>query len=141
MVKIQAFKAWDWFFKGVIFLFTVGMDMVEISRIKRSAENKRFLKFIFSEKELAEHTERNFNLSSIAAAFCAKEAFAKAVGTGFRGFGFKDVQVFHDSLGKPYISLSGKAEELFSKDIKSISLSLTHTKNYAAGVVLCERIS
>ena len=113
--------------------------MVEISRIRNSIKNPKFLKFIFSSEEIKELEKKNFSVSSIAAAFCAKEAFSKAVGTGFRGFFFKDVQVFHDNLGRPYIVLKGKAKELFEGSINNISLSLTHTKNYACGVVLCEK--
>lgn len=118
-------------------MISTGIDMIEISRIKKSIKKPRFLKFIFSKEEIDFLKKIKFNVQSISAAFCAKEAFAKAMGSGFRGFSFRDINIFHDDLGKPYISLSGNAEKLFSSNILEISLSLTHTKNYACAVVVC----
>ena len=112
--------------------------MVEIERIKKSVKNQKFIKLVFSEREIEELKIKNFSIQSIAASFCGKEAFSKAVGTGFRGFYFKDVEILHNQLGKPYIVLSGNAKKLFGKDILYTCVSLTHTKNYACGFVLCD---
>ena len=114
--------------------------MVEISRIEKSMKRPGFLKFVFSEEEMFYFEKKNFPCQSIAAAFCAKEAFSKAVGTGVRGFKLKEVELLHNDLGAPYISLKGNAKKLFS-GITNISVSLTHTKNYASAVVLCENIN
>lgn len=115
----------------------VGIDLIETSRIRKSVGNPRFFKKIFSELELQELKKKQFNIQSISARFCAKEAFAKAVGLGFRDFSFRDVQIFQDTLGKPYVCLDGKAKELFESPDYEFSVSLTHTKNYASAVVIC----
>ena len=119
-------------------MISVGIDMVEISRIKKSMTNPRFFKVVFSEAE-NEALQEKLTAQSVAARFCAKEAFSKALGTGFRKFGFKDVQVFKDTLGKPYIVLSEKVKPLLDKSNYEISLSLSHTKYYACAVVVIEK--
>jgi len=112
--------------------------MVEINRIRKSVKNPKFLSLVFGEKENFE-IQKKFSVQSIAARFCAKEAFSKAVGLGFRGFSFKDVEVLHDNLGKPYISLEGSAKKLMKNENYEISVSLTHTKSYASAVVVIEK--
>ena len=111
--------------------------MIEIHRIERSIKNRKFLKSFFSTEEIKEFEKRKFKVDSIAAAFCAKEAFSKAMGTGLRGFSLKDVQLLHNSLGMPYILLDGNAKELFSSLIDEMSVSLTHTESYACAAVVC----
>lgn len=118
-------------------MFTVGVDMVEIPRIKKSIKNIAFIKSFFGREEIKEFEKKKFNAKSIAASFCAKEAFSKAMGTGFRGFSLKDVQILHNGLGMPYIKLCNTAKEKFGDSIKEISVSLTHTENYACAVVIC----
>lgn len=118
-------------------MINVGVDLVETSRIKKSIQNPRFLSKVFSNIEIQKLEEKNFNIQSISARFCAKEAFSKAVGLGFREFTFRDVQIFQDEFGKPYIVLDGKAKELFDNSNYEFSVSLTHTKSYASAVVIC----
>jgi len=111
--------------------------MLEISRIKRSMKNKRFLKFILGNEEYIQLEKKKFPVQSIAANFCAKEAFSKAVGTGMRGFGIKNVQILRDEIGKPYIFLTKSALKIAEDKNLDFSVSLTHTKTYACAVVLC----
>ena len=111
--------------------------MVEISRVKKSMENPRFLNFILGEKEYEQLKNKNFISQSVAANFCAKEAFAKAVGTGFRVFNVKEVQILRDNLGKPYIFLTGDAFKKWGENGYKFSVSLTHTKELASAVVVC----
>lgn len=118
-------------------MYSVGIDMVEIARIKKSMKNPRFLKFILGEEEYKELESKKFISQSVAANFCAKEAFAKAVGTGFRGFNIREVQILRDNLGRPYIFLTGKAFETWGKGEYKFSVSLTHTKELASAVVVC----
>ena len=118
-------------------MFTVGIDMVEIPRIKKSIKNITFITSFFGKEEIKEFERKKFNASSIAASFCAKEAFSKAMGTGFRGFSLKDVQLLHTDLGMPYIKLCNTAKEKFGDLVKEMSVSLTHTENYACAVVIC----
>lgn len=90
---------------------TVGIDMAEIERIKASAENESFLKRVFSETEISYAFKKKNYAESLAAFFAAKEAFGKALGTGIAGFSPKEVSVFHDDKGKPYLRFSGSAEK------------------------------
>jgi holo-[acyl-carrier protein] synthase len=112
----------------------IGIDMLEINRIRKSAINPRFLSRVFGERELAIYKERGSPASFLAANFCAKEAFSKAVGTGIRGFELKDVQLLRDNLGKPYLSLSGKAKILAGN--MDFDVSVSHTKEHAIAVVI-----
>lgn len=118
-------------------MVSVGVDMVEISRIKKSMQNARFLKFILGSEEYSQLEQKKFPIQSIAANFCAKEAFSKAIGTGIRGFGIKNIQILRDDIGKPYIFLTGNALKKAEDKNLVFSVSLTHTKTYACAVVVC----
>ncbi len=123
-----------------------GTDLVEIGRIAKSMENPRFLERVYSAEELALLRERakadtplHLSPSAVntaAANFCAKEAFAKALGTGVRGFSLSEVSVLRDELGKPYLSLSGNAQKLVHEQGLTLSVSLSHAKEYATAVVV-----
>lgn len=114
----------------------VGIDMAEIDRIKKSAENENFLSRIFAPQELDYAFKKKNHAESLAAFFAAKEAFAKAMGSGFRGFSPREVYVEHDELGKPMLSFSGKAAEMVREKGLSFDVSLTHTDTFAAAVVI-----
>ena len=72
----------------------------------------------------------------MAACFAAKEAFAKALGTGVRGFSLNEVSVAHDEWGAPFLRLSGSALAIAEEKNLSFSLSLTHTDGMAGAVVV-----
>lgn len=116
-------------------IFT-GIDIIEIDRIRKSIKNPRFLSRLFSPQELKYFVSRDFNVSTIAASYCAKEAFAKALGTGIRGFSLNEVSVLRDGLGAPYLSLSGKAKEIVKSRNLTISISLSHTRYYATAMLV-----
>lgn len=118
---------------SVMKMISNGIDMIEIDRIKKSIESETFLKEVYGSEELL--SLKGKKPQSYAAAFCAKEAFSKALGTGIRGFSLNEVEVLHDGLGKPYFKLSGEAERLCREKGLQLSLSITHTENYAAAVV------
>ncbi len=118
-------------------MYSVGLDMVEIARIEKSMKSPRFLKVILGDSEYSQLEEKKFPKQSVAANFCAKEAFSKALGTGMRGLNMKDIQILRDSLGKPYFLLSGSALNVSNKKNLDFSLSITHTKDYACAVVVC----
>lgn len=112
--------------------------MVEISRIERSVGNERFSRGVYGDRELAELRERR--AESYAGAFCAKEAFSKAIGTGIRGFKLTEVQLLHDELGAPYLHLSGNAQQIaMSKGFVNFSVSITHTADLATAIVIGEK--
>ena len=114
----------------------IGIDLVEIPRIRKSLELKGFLERVFSPEERLMLKKRKDMAQSAAACFAAKEAFSKAVGTGLVGFSLRDVSVLRDGLGAPYIKLSARAGELYGGE--KIFVSLTHTKDTAAAVVIIE---
>lgn len=112
-----------------------GIDLVEIERIQRSAENPRFIEKVYGENERKELTESEFAPQHLAGAFAAKEAFSKALGTGIRGFSLCEVEILHDSLGAPYFLLSGQAKQLAARQNFDFSVSITHTDTLAAAIV------
>ncbi len=112
-----------------------GIDLIEIERIKNSLRRPRFLARVFSKEEIAFFETRHFAAETIAASFAAKEAFSKALGTGFVGFDLREVSVLRDEQGAPYLSFTGKAKALVESKHLSFALSLTHTRSLAAAVV------
>lgn len=116
-------------------LFT-GIDLTEIERIKKSCQNPRFIARVFSATEQKYFASKPNPYPSMAAAFAAKEAFSKAIGTGIRNFALAEVSVEHDLLGAPYLTFSGNAAEIVRKRKLSFSLSLTHTDTIAAAFVV-----
>lgn len=116
-------------------LFT-GIDLTEIERIKKSCQNPRFIARVFSAKEQEYFASKRNPYPSMAAAFAAKEAFSKALGTGIRGFKLNEVSVEHDPLGAPFFTFTGHAAEIVRQRKLSFSLSLTHTDTVAAAFVV-----
>ena len=108
----------------------VGIDIIEVSRISEliSAGDK-FLSRNFSAAEI-EYFSRNsaIRAETVAGNFAAKEAFAKALGTGFRGFGLIDIEVLRNQLGAPHIVFRGEQS--------SAQVSISHTKTTAVAVVI-----
>lgn len=113
-----------------------GTDIIEIDRIKSSSKNPKFLSRVFSPAELKYFSQKSFNVSTIAANFCAKEAFSKAMGTGFRGFSMNEISVLRDSVGAPYFIFSGNAKKIVLAEKFKLSLSLSHSREYATAVVI-----
>ena len=116
-------------------LFT-GIDLTEIERIKKSCQNPRFIARVFSAKEQEYFASKRNPYPSMAAAFAAKEAFSKALGTGIRGFELNEVSVEHDPLGAPFFTFTGHAADIVRQRKLSFSLSLTHTDTVAAAFVV-----
>ena len=116
----------------------IGTDIIEVSRLAKAIENSRFLERYFTEAENAYFLLKNRNPQTIATSFAAKEAFSKALGTGFRGFSLTDVEVLRNNLGKPYINVYNNAARLVGDGI--IHVSLTHIKEYASAYVIIEKV-
>lgn len=115
-------------------MYTVGIDIVDIERIEKSASNGRFLSRVFSKKELDFFSAKKNPFPSMAGSWAAKEAFSKSLGTGLNGFSLNEVSVMRDENGKPFLELSGKALEI-AKDL-SFSVSISHTAALATAVVI-----
>ncbi len=117
-----------------------GIDLTEIERIKKSTENPRFTARVFSAKEQEYFASKRNPYPSMAAAFAAKEAFSKALGTGIRGFALNEVSVEHDPLGAPFFTFTGSAAEIVRRRKLTFSLSLTHTDTVAAAFVIATEV-
>ena len=119
----------------------IGTDIIEVARVKKAISQEALKKKVFSEREIA-YCESQKGEESFAARFAAKEAFFKALGTGWRdGMGITEVEILNDDLGKPSIHLSGKANEVFEqKGGTHIHVSLSHIKEKAIAFVIIERL-
>lgn len=114
----------------------VGFDLCEIGRMEKQAENDRFLNRFFTEKEAAYIRSRNRNAAqTLAGIFAAKEALAKALGTGIT-FELKDIEVLHSGEGQPYYALRGEAARLAGGD--RFLLSISHDGGMAGAVCIRE---
>lgn len=99
-------------------------------------KNPRFIARVFSREEIALFESRGMNPQTVAANWAAKEAFAKAMGTGIRGFSLCEVSVLRDSLGAPFFKLSGGALRAAQKRNLLFSVSLSHTDDLALAFVI-----
>ena len=115
-----------------------GIDIIDINRIKRVIYKygNRFKTRCFSVSEIERSEKRYNSVESYAKRYAAKEACAKALGTGLaRGVFWKDIQVENNEYGKPFIKLNGKAKEIFKNmnktSNKQIEVSLSDEKKYA----------
>jgi len=122
----------------------LGTDITEVPRIARSIERygDRFLKRIYTAGEIAYCLARQkTSAESFAARFAAKEAGAKALGTGIsRGIGWQEIEVVRAPGQAPQLRLSGRAAARAERlGVTHISLSLTHTVETALAVVIMER--
>ncbi|XOQ44739.1 MAG: Multifunctional fusion protein [Clostridium sp.] len=115
-------------------MLLVGTDLVEIARIEKSMKNPLFCSRILGRTEYEQLARRGFPAQSVAASFCAKEAFSKAVGTGIGGFRLREVELLRMPGKRPELRLSGKAAELAGK--MQFSVSVTHTATTAAATVV-----
>lgn len=116
----------------------IGVDLVDISRIKRAIErNPRFLARVYTQQELSYATnEEKLKFRSLAGMWAAKEAFAKATGQGFRDFALNDVEVLHDALSAPTLKLHNKA--LVYAVGTRIHLSISHSEDMATAYCVIE---
>ena len=114
----------------------VGVDIIEIDRIEEAALSWQgsFLKRVYTEAELESSGNKP---SSLAARFAAKEAVMKALGTGARGLGWKDIEVLSNSEGAPFVRLHGRAYDK-AKEIgmSQFAISMSHSKHYAIAMVV-----
>lgn len=125
-----------------------GIDVVEVVRMKKelTRAGDRFCKMLFTEDEIAYcRSSANIHVQSqrFGGRFAAKEAFFKALGTGWRnGLGWKDVEVRNDALGKPRLSLRNQARERVEElNISNIQVSISHGKDVAVSIVILEKLS
>lgn len=119
-------------------MISVGTDLIEIKRIEKSIKRPGFLKRILGDTEYLELKNRDFPAQSVAANFCAKEAFLKSVGKGLFDIDLRNIEVLREKSGKPYFKLTNM--NWLTENIK-FSVSITHTKEYALAFVVAEHNS
>ena len=124
-------------------IYGIGTDIVEVKRIRESLSKYgiALAKKILTSQELLIYNRTEGKENFLAKRFAAKEAFAKALGTGMRfPVNFKSIEVFHDLLGKPKIKTIPKLTSLVkSHNIKHCHLSISDEKNIAAAFVILEQ--
>jgi holo-[acyl-carrier protein] synthase len=119
-----------------------GIDITEVGRIQKVLERygPRFLDRVYTAAEQAYCLARRNGAESLAARFAAKEAAAKALGTGISfGVTWPEIEVIRDSRGKPGLRFHGRAGELAARlGVVNVALSLTHTDRLAMASVVLE---
>ena len=115
----------------------IGVDIIEIGRVRQAIRNnKNFLSKLFTEREIDYFISRNMNSEVIAGNFADKEAVSKALGTGMRGFSFKDIEILRNELGKPEVILHNGANLIGNKLVENnnslrVHLSISHNNSSA----------
>ena len=122
----------------------IGTDVVENERIKNSIKNDKFIKRIFSKKEIILSKKYKDKSGYYSKRFAAKEALVKAIGTGIRyNINFKDISIVNDRLGKPKFYIIDKLKFIIKKKFKSknveIFLSLSDEKKYSIAFVVIQK--
>lgn len=120
----------------------VGIDLVEVSRLEEAVQRhgERFLNRIFTEEEQRYCNSKAHAAQFYAARFAAKEAVAKAFGTGIGAeLGWLDIEVRHNAAGGPEVRLQGKGTDLArARGVREVLISLTHTPSTAAASVILQ---
>ncbi len=122
-------------------IFGIGTDIVEIWRVgDKLARTKGLKEKVFTPREIEYCEARKMSAQHFAARFSAKEAFLKAMGTGWSGGRkFDEIEVLNNELGKPELFVHGKVKEFCEAHaITGMEVSLSHIKDLAQAVVVLE---
>lgn len=115
----------------------IGLDIIELDRIRRIVDRQPgFIKRILTNTEIEKFSSlsKERKVEFLAGRFAAKEAYAKALGTGIgEELSFQDIEVMNNRRGKPIIKTNGEHSH-------NIHLSITHSREYAAAQVIIEKI-
>ena len=123
-------------------IFGIGTDLIEVERVADKMEKKQgFKELVFSAGEIIYCEARTYKYEHYAARFAAKEAFLKAIGTGWRnGTAFNEIEIYNDEEGKPEISFHGlTAKTIADMKLGKIFVSLSHLKTIACAMVIIEK--
>ena len=122
----------------------IGVDIIQNSRIKSLVKNKIFINRTFGKKEIKLSLMTKNKTNYFAKRFAAKEALAKAFGTGFRkNLNFKDIEILNDKIGKPYYYKSKKINNIVNKRFKikeyDLFLSISDEKDYSIAFTILQK--
>ena len=122
----------------------IGVDIVQNSRIRKSITNKNFLLRIFTNDEINKSKKIKNKIAFFSKRFAAKEAFSKALGTGFRKtLNFKDISITNNKNGKPSIKINNKLHNIINKKFKTkkvnVLLSISDESEHSIAFVILEK--
>ncbi len=125
-------------------IFGIGVDLVKNQRIKQSIKKKGFIEKIFSKKEIGYSQKTSNKVNFFAKRFAAKEAFSKALGTGFRGgISFKKIEILNDKMGKPYYYNSNNIKRIIYNRFKiksyDLFLSISDETDYSVAFTVIQK--
>ena len=123
----------------------IGVDIIDNKRIKESIKSKNFIRRIYTSKELELSEKTKNKVAFFSKRFAAKEAFSKALGTGFSSnLNFKDIEITNDKKGMPKYVENKKITKILQKKykIKKITsfLSISDEKDYSTAFVIIQSI-
>ena len=120
-----------------------GIDLVDFPRIEALMDkhDERFLDRVFTKREQADADAVKNNVEKLAGRFAAKEAVLKLIGTGWRGkIAWTDIEVVNNPLGQPIVEINGEVKRIADEaGIEQLTLSITHTANFAIASVVALR--
>ena len=120
----------------------IGIDIIEVARVQKLVEkHDKYLQKIFTLNEIDYCRKFKNSSQHFAGRFSVKEAFLKALGTGWsKGLSFNEIETVNDDLGKPEIVLHSKTKETFEQqNLRFVHVSIAHLKDYATAVVVIEK--
>ena len=123
----------------------IGVDIVDNNRFKKLINKTKFINRICSAKEIGNLKKRNNKILFLSKRFCAKEAFVKALGSGFRNnLCFNDISILNDKKGKPYFLFNQKIKNILKNKYKlnkfKAHLSLSDEKKHSVSYVILQKL-
>ena len=123
----------------------IGVDVVQNKRIKSLIYNNRFIKRTFGNNEIKYSKKITLKTNYFSKRFAAKEALAKALGTGFRkNLNFNDIEILNDKMGKPYYLKSKKIDKIIRNKFKvksyELFLSISDEKDYSIAFTILQKL-
>ena len=121
----------------------IGVDIIENKRIKNSLKNTKFKIRVYDNRELKQSNLSKNKVNYFSKRFAAKEAFTKALGTGFReNLNFKDIVIMNNTMGKPYYLITNKITKIIQKRFKvrnfDCFLSISDEKDYSTAFTIIQ---
>jgi holo-[acyl-carrier protein] synthase len=125
-------------------IVSIGVDIIEVYRIRETlTRTPRFVERVFTlaEREYCD-AKGAASAQSYAARFAAKEAFLKALRTGWRGkITWHDIEIYNDAQGAPSLKINGEAQKILENlGANRVHLSVSHTTEHATATVILESV-
>ena len=123
----------------------VGVDIIKNKRIKDAIKNTKFKDRVYSISELKQSELSKNKINFYSKRFAAKEAFVKAMGTGFRDkLNFKDIEIINNKMGKPYFKKNRKIDKIIKNRFKvkkfTCFLSISDEKGYSTAFAIIQSV-